>query len=119
MVSVVVPVYNEQESLQAFFSELIRSLMSNRITFEIIFVDDFGNVHTNLLRHHLQPLGVVTVRLCGTAIEGMVGTFGERPVGSLIALYGTEHDLTVSVVNGNAQQRLGAKVGDVVEVDGR
>jgi S-adenosylmethionine hydrolase len=49
----------------------------------------------------------------------MVRTFGERPANSLIALYGTEHDLMVSVVNGNATQRLRAKVGDVVEVDGR
>jgi hypothetical protein len=86
---------------------------------EVIFIDDFGNVHTNLLRHHLQPLGEVRVRLCGVEIEGMVRTFGERPADSLIALYGTEHDLMVSVVNGNATQRLGAKVGDVVEVDGR
>lgn len=86
---------------------------------EVIFIDDFGNVHSNLLRQHLQPLGEVTVRLCGVAIEGMVGTFGERPINSLIALYGTEHDLIVSVVNGDARQRLGAKVGDVVEVDGR
>jgi len=86
---------------------------------EVIFIDDFGNVHTNLLRHHLQPLGEVRVRLCGVEIEGMVRTFGERPADSLIALYGTEHDLMVSVVNGNATQRLGAKIGDVVEVDGR
>jgi S-adenosylmethionine hydrolase len=86
---------------------------------EVIFIDDFGNVHTNLLRQHLQPLGEVTVRLCGVAIEGMVRTFGERPINSLIALYGTERDLIVSVVNGDARQSLGAQVGDVVEVDGR
>ena len=86
---------------------------------EVIFIDDFGNAHTNLLRRHLQPLGQVRVCLCGVEIEGMVHTFGERPADSLIALYGTEHDLMVSVVNGNATQRLGAKVGDVVEVDGR
>ena len=82
-------------------------------------MDDFGNVHTNLLRQHVQPLGEVRVRVCGVEIEGMVQTFGERPLGSLIALYGTEHDLNISVVNGNAAKQLGAKVGDVVEVNGR
>jgi S-adenosylmethionine hydrolase len=86
---------------------------------EVIFIDDFGNVHTNLLRQHLAPLGEVDVTLDGVTIAGMVRTFGERPLGSLIALYGTEHDLNVAVVNGNAAQRLGAKVGDVVVVNGR
>lgn len=83
---------------------------------EIIFIDDFGNVHTNILRQHLAPLGDVKVRLCGTEIEGLVRTFGQRPPGTLIALYGTEHDLIVSVVNGNATAHLGVKVGDEVEV---
>ncbi len=86
---------------------------------EAIFIDDFGNVHTNLLRQHVQPLGEVRVQVCGVEIEGMVRTFGERPLGSLIALYGTEHDLNISVVNGNAAKQLGAKVGDMVEVNGR
>ncbi|MCB8942457.1 MAG: SAM-dependent chlorinase/fluorinase [Ardenticatenaceae bacterium] len=93
--------------------------MENGWRGEVIFIDDFGNIHTNLLRQHLQPLGEVRVRLCGVEIEGMVRTFGERPIDTLIALYGTEHDLIVSVVNGNATQRLQTRVGDVVEVIGR
>jgi S-adenosylmethionine hydrolase len=45
----------------------------------------------------------------------MVNTFGERPVGELIALMGSTSNLAVSVVNGNAADRLGTKVGDAVE----
>lgn len=85
---------------------------------EVIFVDDFGNLHTNLLRHHLAPWPHVKVRLGDIEIDGLVRTFGERPVGTLIAHYGTEHDLCVSVVNGNAQKTIAAKVGDSVEVIG-
>jgi len=85
---------------------------------EVIFVDDFGNLQTNILRHHLAGWPHVKVRLGDIEIVGLVRTFGERPPGSLIAHYGTEHDLYVSVVNGNAQARLGTKVGDPVEVIG-
>jgi S-adenosylmethionine hydrolase len=46
----------------------------------------------------------------------LVRTFGERPEGELIALYGSTGDLGVAVVNGNAAQRLGVAVGDPVEV---
>ncbi len=56
------------------------------------------------------------MRIDGVEIRGMVNTFGERPAGELIALYGTHNDLIVSVVNGNAQAKLNVKVGDRVEV---
>lgn len=40
MVSVVVPVFNEQESLKSFYSELIKFIPSFSKIYEIIFVDD-------------------------------------------------------------------------------
>jgi len=46
----------------------------------------------------------------------MVNTFGERPVGELIALLGSTGNLGVAVVNGNAVEKLGTRVGDPVEV---
>jgi S-adenosylmethionine hydrolase len=91
---------------------------SNGLRGEVTFIDDFGNLHTNLLRHHLAEWDAVIVRLGGTEISGLTRTFGEQPPGTLIALYGTEHDLNVAVVNGNAQVHLQATVGDPVEVIG-
>lgn len=85
---------------------------------EVTFIDDFGNLHTNLLRQHLAEWKEVKVRVCNRGISGLVRTFGERPPGTLIALYGTEHDLNIAVVNGNAQATLRAKIGDLVEVWG-
>ena len=85
-------------------------------TIHIVVVDPGVGTHR---RPIAARLGEVWVRVRGVEIEGMVRTFGERPLGSLIALYGTEHDLNISVVNGNAAKQLGAKVGDVVEVNGR
>jgi S-adenosylmethionine hydrolase len=42
----------------------------------------------------------------------LVNTFGERAAGELAALFGSTGNLIVSVVNGSAAQKLGAKVGD-------
>ncbi len=83
---------------------------------QITSIDFFGNLETNLTRDQLTELGQVLVRIGGVEIRGLVNTFGERPVGELIALYGTHNDLIVSVVNGNAQAKLNVKVGDKVEV---
>lgn len=47
MTSIVVPVYNEEESIQAFFEALIVSLSKLPESFEIIFVDD-GSTDSSL-----------------------------------------------------------------------
>lgn len=40
MISIVVPVYNEQESLEAFFKELMKVVPTLAKEYEVIFVDD-------------------------------------------------------------------------------
>ena len=87
---------------------------------EVTHMDHFGNISTNIRVEHLgdalQEKEKITVRLDGTEIHGMVHTFGERPVGEFVALIGSTGNLGVAVVNGNAVQRLGTKLGDSVEV---
>lgn len=83
---------------------------------QIIHIDHFGNIATNIMRQHLQDLNVRSVRLCGSEIHGLVATFGDRAPGDLIALFGSTGNLIVSVVNGDAARRLKAKQGDLVEV---
>jgi S-adenosylmethionine hydrolase len=87
---------------------------------EVIHIDHFGNVSTNIrfenLGDAMKEKENITVRLNGIEINGMVNTFGERPVGALVALIGSTGNLGIAVVNGNAQQRLGTKAGDSVEV---
>lgn len=87
---------------------------------EVFHVDHFGNVATNIyfenLGEAMKDKENITVRLNGTEIIGLVNTFGERPVGELVALMGSSGNLIISVVNGNAQQRLGTKVGDRIDV---
>jgi S-adenosylmethionine hydrolase len=86
---------------------------------EVIHIDHFGNVASNLrvelLKDWLASPGRVTVRLGGVEIRGLVSTFGERPHGELVTLFGSTGNLIVSVVNGDAAGRLGVKVGDPFE----
>jgi hypothetical protein len=84
---------------------------------QVIHLDHFGNISTNLHREHLLPGRQVTVRLAGVQIAGLVRTFGERPAGELIALFGSTGSLFVAEVNGNAARRLAVRLGDPVEVD--
>jgi S-adenosyl-L-methionine hydrolase (adenosine-forming) len=86
---------------------------------EVIHIDHFGNVASNIRIEDMQAAisekERVRVRLADTEIKGLVDTFGERPVGEVVALFGSTGNLIVSVVNGNAAQKLGVKVGDPFE----
>jgi S-adenosyl-L-methionine hydrolase (adenosine-forming) len=87
---------------------------------EVTHIDHFGNISTNIRVEHLDEAmkqkEKILVRLSGREIPGMVNTFGERSVGELVALIGSTGNLGIAVVNGNAVQLLGTKVGDAVEV---
>jgi S-adenosyl-L-methionine hydrolase (adenosine-forming) len=85
-------------------------------TGQVLAVDTFGNLSTNLYRPHLAGLRVRRIRIAGVEIEGMVKTFGERPPGSLIALIDSSEELSICVVNGSAAERLGAGIGTEFEV---
>lgn len=83
---------------------------------EVIHIDHFGNISTNLRSEHLQDLSRASVHLRGTRVAQMVKTFGERPPGTLVALFGSTGSLIISVVNGSAAALLGVQIGDPVEV---
>jgi S-adenosylmethionine hydrolase len=87
---------------------------------QITFIYDyFGNIITNITREDIETLGDVRVSLCGTTIDGMVRTFGERGPGTLIALFDECDYLYVAVVNGSAAERLHPAIGDTVVVETR
>lgn len=88
---------------------------------ELIHIDHFGNLASNIRAEHLElltsPPEKLHVTIGGIEIQGLVNTFGERPVGELIALLGSTGNLIVSVVNGSAAVRISAKVGDSIQVE--
>lgn len=87
---------------------------------EVIQIDHFGNISSNIRAEHLgeaiRQKEKILVHLNGMEIKGLVNTFGERPVGELIALLGSTGNLGISVVNGNAAAKFGVKIGDEILV---
>lgn len=86
------------------------------ITGEINHIDHFGNLISNITINDMAGRKAVQTTINNTTIKGMVNTFGDRPVGELIVLYSSNNYLTLSEVNGNAADRIRAKVGDRFEV---
>lgn len=56
------------------------------------------------------------VEIKGLEIGGVIGTFGERKPGEVVALFGSTGNLIVSVVNGSAARTLSLEVGQPIEL---
>jgi S-adenosylmethionine hydrolase len=83
---------------------------------EIIHIDAFGNLATNLCSEHLQGRGQIEVRVGQERIRGQVQAFGEGAPEQLVTLIDSSGALAVSAVNASAERRLTAHIGDPVEV---
>lgn len=85
---------------------------------EIVHVDTFGNLITNLPAA-LLPLITATGRLrVGRHVVGtVVRTYGDAAPGTPVVLVGSQGLVEVAVVTGRADERLGCGVGAAVSVD--
>lgn len=83
---------------------------------QVIHIDHFGNIATNLNREDLEGVTKLQLRVRGRMVEGLYETFGQLAPGSLMVLYGSTGRLIVSEVNGSAAGALGAEVDDPIEV---
>ena len=59
--SVVVPIYNEQENVENLHREIVKAL-AGRFDFEIIFVDDGSTDRTYENARNLKPLKYIRLR---------------------------------------------------------
>ena len=83
---------------------------------QVVLVDAFGNLITNLSEGDLQGQEVVEVRCAGKLIQGVTLTFGRAQPGELIVLFDSAGSLSLCAVNGSAAAVLGAGVGAAVEL---
>ncbi len=86
---------------------------------QVIHVDHFGNLATNLKVYHMNQMKEVMILFKDMRITSLASTFGEQPKGTLIAMVNSNNSLAISVVNGSAAQTLQAAEGDKVELIGR
>jgi S-adenosylmethionine hydrolase len=83
---------------------------------QIIYIDAFGNLITNIQPHHLAGESDWRIQYKDYEIRGLVNTFGEGRPGDLIAMFDSTGYLSLCIVNGNAETKLSAQVGDPLRV---
>jgi S-adenosylmethionine hydrolase len=83
---------------------------------EIIYIDNFGNIVTSILKPQAEMQNKIIIKLCGVEIHGFVNTFGEKLPGETITFFGCDNKLIIAIVNGNAARKISANIGDSVEM---
>lgn len=89
-------------------------VLKDRILGEVIHVDRFGNLITNIHADLIPPAS--TIRIMGKDIPGLSPNYQSAPPGVLLALIGSTNRLEISLPEDSAAKRLKAGVGQVVEV---
>lgn len=88
----------------------------------IVFIDRFGNALTNLTEEALResfgeaPDQRLVVTLPGRDLAGLSRSYGDAPVGTLVAILGSSGRLELAQVGGDAADRLGLGIGDPIRV---
>jgi S-adenosylmethionine hydrolase len=76
---------------------------------EIVYVDRFGTLVTNLTTEVVPPYAVLEVE--GLDIGPLRRTYGDVPTGGLLAYVGSDGAVEIAVRDGSAARRLGMGVG--------
>ncbi len=89
----------------------------------VVFIDRFGNALTNLTQDSLaQAFGRewaaerIQVTLLGRHVAGLSRSYGDSPVGTLVAILGSSGRIEIAQVGGDAAARLGLGEGDPITV---
>jgi S-adenosylmethionine hydrolase len=94
-------------------------LPDGRLRAEVVYVDHFGNLITNVGPVEwgaFNPAGIRVV--VGGTVVPLHRTYAEVPPGSLLALIGSDGHLEIAVREGSAAEHLEVGVGAEVEVWG-
>jgi hypothetical protein len=86
---------------------------------EIISIDRFGNLVTNISGARLPESDALEVRIGKKSIRGLSATYGAGRKGALLAIVGSTGNVEISVNQGSAKKKTGARVGDIIRVHHR
>ena len=97
------------------------STPEGRLKAEVIYVDRFGNLITNITKETLEntfkcPPGELEIRIKRRRIRGISRTYGNSGAGRLLAVMGSSGCLEVAVKVGSAEKLLKCSKGDSVAV---
>ena len=85
---------------------------------EIVYIDKFGNLFTNIDEHDLSGQAMETLNFASGSVWvcGVSPNYARAQEGEFVAILNSWGLLEIAVNKDNAQQRTGAKSGDKVEV---
>jgi S-adenosyl-L-methionine hydrolase (adenosine-forming) len=92
-----------------------RQTAEGRLVGEVLSVDNFGNLITNIRPKDLTQ-GPITIQVGSRLIRTVVRTYGEGE--GLLAMVGSSGYIEIALKNGNAARLLSVHVGDEVHVSG-
>jgi S-adenosylmethionine hydrolase len=89
-----------------------------RLEGEIVYIDHFGNLFTNIREHDLTglPRNKLDIVVRAVTIHGLSQNYASAGVGEFLAVVNSWDMLEIAVYKDNAQKRIGAKIGDKVEI---
>jgi S-adenosylmethionine hydrolase len=85
---------------------------------QIIYIDNFGNLITNVRERDLKSLagGKLAVSLADVTIQGLAANYASAEQNDYAALINSWGLLEISCFNGHAHLRSGADIGDPVHI---
>jgi S-adenosylmethionine hydrolase len=89
---------------------------------KVLYVDDFGNVISNISSDHLEESGITKFRSIGVVLGGkkmclpLCSTYDSVSVGSSLLLLGGTGFLEVAVNQGSASKTYSIKIGDYFSI---
>jgi S-adenosylmethionine hydrolase len=88
---------------------------------EVLYVDSFGNLITNIRREDVECLGDlarVSIECAGRTMTHLVPTYAAGMPDETIALFDSQGRLEIAVVGGSAARHLGVAAGEPVRAVG-
>jgi S-adenosyl-L-methionine hydrolase (adenosine-forming) len=92
------------------------ALTAEGIEGEVLRVDRFGNLITNIDQAAIEKLGPVSVTIGSRLLARVVSTYADAPAGELCALVGSSDHLEIAVNGGSAAETLGLGRGAAVHL---
>jgi hypothetical protein len=83
----------------------------NIIKGEIIYIDHFGNLITNITKNILKNDAGINIKINNHVIDGIVRCYDDVKKGEILALWGSSGRLEISVNQGSAKDMLDTDVG--------
>jgi len=88
----------------------------------VMFVDRFGNAITNLNASVIAAYfpkvadSDLVIEIAGRSVRGLARSYGDAPIGTLVAILGSSGRLELAEVGGHASSRFGVGARDPVRV---